>query len=257
MKITKYFEQKLLFNFGRHFFNIIAVAGFSTMLTGGLVVVRTSMTEKAKQPLQWYNSNDEKAKNAKLIVKSYAKYFDDNEGQKIRNKLINEFINFKGLINDGTLKSKNFSSCISGKNYEPNKVKLQGRQLGDFYFTPKAFTDQINTFINDPEDKANKKLINVVCKDFSKSDFKSKFDSNGGVQKVTNNFAGRIHSVKYTYARYDEYISEVEARNLIKLAGRLAGLIVLGSGAIVTAISSLISGVLSIERNTRKEASNS
>ena len=257
MKITKFFEQKLLFSFGRHFFNIIAVAGFSTMLTGGLVVARTSMTEKVKQPLNWYNSNDEKAKNSKSIIKSYAKYYDDNEGQDIRNKLINEFINFKGQIKDGKLKSKNFLSCISGKNYEPNKVKLQGRELGDFYFSPKPFTDQINTFIDDPEDNSNKKFINTVCKDFSKIDFKSKFDGNKAVQKVSNNFAGRIHSIKYAYARYNEYVSEVESRNLIKLAGRLAGLIVLGSGAIVTAISSLISGVLSIERNTRKEESKS
>ena len=131
------------------------------------------------------------------------------------------------------------------KNLNNFKKKLQDRNF------------ELKTEIFENLDKANRKLINVVCKDFSKSDFKSKFDSNGGVQKVSNNFAGRIHSVKYTYARYNEYVSEVEARNLIKLAGRLAGLIVLGSGAVVTAISSLISGVLSIERNTRKEETNS
>ena len=81
-----------------------------------------------------------------FIKKGYkCKVILDQRGKKYSD-------NFKGQIKDGTLKSKNFSSCISGKNYDPNKVQLQGKQLGDFYFTPKAFTDQINTFVNDLRD---------------------------------------------------------------------------------------------------------
>ena len=84
------------------------------------------------------------------------------------------------------------------------------------------------------------------------NNFKSKFATND-LEKVVIGFSGRIHSIKYTFDRYDEYQNDVNSRNLLKLASRFAALIVVAAGAVVTAIASIVSGVLSIERNTRQE----
>ena len=245
MKIANIFEKKFLFRVGRHFWNIVGVSGFITLLTGIILFAEGSILENAKSKERFIGKNklitSEKISNVTAEMLTYEEWKDQKGQEKKQLLSFDEWI--KENEGDQTLLS--FDEWITNKEISvPDKSTREYKSLKDQYlkyqekFISGVGSNQYDNYQVYKEDFLEKASQEYEGYEVYRDPF-IKEQKNLSFQK------------KQQQSKYDQYLDDVNIRNSLKRGRAIVSPLVMGYGLAVIASASLSSAVLAIERNSR------
>ncbi len=289
MGLPKTFERKLFFVFGRHIWNIAGVSGFIALLAG-LIVFGDSFNEEKIKSRRQYFGRDYPVLESKekffgkeyptlktkqeyfgkdyLTLKTKREYFGEEllTDKKIKNIVINsgKIKPYKRWLNEEKGKSyKDYSNFLLTV---PPTANL--RDLNTIYDNYKKETYDSYLLNNIPKELiVKKKEQKNIYRSYKLSQSEKLRAQNQeynqyslGISNQQNSLNNKYRNYKSSIEqeqsalenKYDEYTSRVNLENSLLPLQRLTSSIVMGWGLGVVAISSIISSVFSLERNTRK-----
>ena len=247
MKIANIFEKKFLFGVGRHFWNVVGVSGFISLLTGIILFVEGSILENAKSKERFIGKNklitSEKISNVTAEMLTYEEWKDQKGKEKKQLLSFDEWI--KENEGDQTLLS--FDEWITNKEISvPDKSTREYKSLKDQYlkyqekFISGVGSNQYDNYQVYKEDFLEKASQEYEGYEVYKDPF-IKEQKNLSLLK------------KQQQSKYDQYLDDVNIRNSLKRGRAIVSPLVMGYGLAVIASASLSSAVLAIERNSREK----
>ena len=248
MKIANIFEKKFLFGIGRHFWNIVGVSGFITLLTGIILFVEGSILENAKSKERFIGKNklitSEKISNVTAEMLTYEEWKEQQGKEKKQLLSFDEWIKEN---EDGSITLLSFEEWIRDKKITiPEKSTREYKSLKDKYlkyqekFIILVGSNQYDKYQVYKNDFLEKESQEYEGYEIYKDPF-IKEQKNLSSQK------------KQQQSKYDQYLDDVVDRNSLKRGRAIVSPFVMGYGLAVIASASLSSALLSIERNTRKK----
>ena len=290
MAFTKTFEKRLFFVFGRHIWNIVGVSGFIAILTGLIVFGDSFIEEKVKSRRQYFGRDYPTLESKEkffgkeyptlktkqeyfgkdyLTLKTKKEYFGEEllTDKKIKNIVINsgKIKPYKKWLNEEKGKSyKDYSNFLLTV---PPTANL--RDLNTIYDNYKKETYDSYLLNNIPKELiVKKKEQKNIYRSYKLSQSEKLRAQNQeynqyslGISNQQNSLNNKYRNYKSSIEqeqsaledKYDEYTNRVNLENSLLPLQRLTSSIVMGWGLGVVAISSIISSVFSLERNTRKD----
>ena len=245
MKLANIFEKKFLFRVGRHFWNIVGVSGFIALLTGIILFAEGNILENAKSKERFIGKNklitSEKISNVTEEMLTYEEWKDQKGKEKKQLLSFDEWI--KQNEGDKTLLS--FDEWITNKEISvPDKSTREYKSLKNEYlkyqekFISGVGSNQYDNYQVYKEDFLEKASQEYEGYEVYREPF-IKEQKNLSFQK------------KQQQSKYDQYLDDVDDRNLLKRGRAIVSPFVMGYGLAVIASASLSSAVLAIERNSR------
>ena len=230
MGLTKSFEKKLFFVFGRHIWNIVGISGFVSVLIGIIFFANSYTIGELKTRSQYFGESYKLKTKQEFFGKNFVDY--ELEKQK--------------LINSGTIlgystwikEMKNMENGYSGywkNDWSNNMVKKYGTD--DFtkaytIYKKQQYDKYVNKFLGTLQPRINSQNKEYII---YKNNLLSK-------QKEMEN-------------RYEKYKNNFYVNENMKLATRTTSIIPITWGFGVLSVSSVFSAIFSIERNTSKDKS--
>ena len=241
MGLTKTFETKLFFPFGRHIWNIIGVSGFVAVLTGLILFIEaTPPPMKSKQQFLGNSSS--------LYAKTKEQYFGK------------EYLNEEILIE----KNKN---KLGKLNYESYKKNMKGKVKEDGYmgYTRWAFSNYAIPRSTDPSKwrklsdgsdwdyvyahsvYRKRQYLNYLLGSYTVRKIEQQ---DKDYKKYLKSFPNKRLALEENYKQYKK---DYSIKYTSKIVQRATSLPVMAWGFAVLSFSSLASAVFSIERNSRNK----
>ena len=248
MKIANIFERKFLFGVGRHFWNTVGVSGFIALLTGIILFVEGSILESTKSKERFIGKN--KLITAEKISDVTAEMLTYEEWKDQKGKEKKQLLSFDEWIKEN---SQDSEKLLSFEEWSISKnISIPERSSRDF------------NSIRDKYLKYQEKFISGVGSNqydkyqIYKEDFLEKASKEyEGYEVYKEPFLQEQKNLSETKRQqqnnYEQYLDDVDDRNLLKRGRAVVSPFVMGYGLAVIASASISASLLSIERNTRKE----
>ena len=248
MQIADIFEKKFLFGLGRHLWNIVGVSGFIALLAGIILFIEGNSLENAKSKERFIGKNklitNEKITAATADMLSYEEWKDQKGKEK------KQLLSFDEWIKEN---SQDSEKLLSFEEWSISKnISIPDRSSRDF------------NSIRDKYLKYQEKFISGVGSNqydkyqIYKEDFLEKASQEyEGYEVYKDPFIQEQKNLSETKRKqqnnYEQYLEDVDDRNLLKRGRAVVSPFVMGYGLAVIASASISAALLSIERNTRKE----
>ena len=236
MRITNNFERKLFFVFGRHIWNVIGVSGFVALLAGSILFLESFSTTNLKSKKQFFGRSY--ATTLKTEKQYYGKkYIDSNQ----------EFLNLRRKLE----KSGQISDYPKWIKEMKNK---ENGYVGYWSWSIKyGSLEDERDFVTQHEEYRKRKYLEYEKKVFYQNlppELIKKIENQDNTYK---NYKSEFLSRKEKQEKdYQEYKNKVTQKNSLKYLRRTTSLLPIACGFGVLSLSSVISTIFSIERNTRK-----
>ena len=247
MKIANIFEKKFLFGLGRHFWNIVGVSGFIALFTGIILFAEGSIPENAKSKERFIGKDKfvtaEKISNATAEMLTYEEWKDQKGKYKEQLLSFDEWIKENGE-SSATLLS--FDEWVIDKKVSmPEKSSREYKSLKNQYLKyQEEFISGVGSNQYDNYQIYKENFLEKASQEYEGYEvYKEPFikeQKNLSFQK------------KQQQIRYENYLDEVDNKNILKRSRVIVSPFVMGYGLAVIASASLSSAVLAIERNSRK-----
>ena len=246
MKLANIFERKFLFGVGRHFWNIVGVSGFIALLTGIILFFEGNSLENAKSKKRFIGKDkiitSEKILNVTAEMLTYEEWKDQKGKEK------KQLLSFDEWIKDNASGSEpllSFDEWLINKEISmPERSTREYKTLKNQYlkyqekFISGVGSSQYDNYQVYKEDFLEKASQEYEGYEVYRDPF-IKEQKNLRIQK------------KKQQSKYDQYLDDVNDRNILKRGRAIVSPFVMGYGLAVIASASLSSAVLAIERNSR------
>ena len=248
MKIANIFEKKFLFGLGRHFWNIVGVSGFIALLTGIILFAEGSIPESAKSKERFIGKNklvtSEKISNATAEMLTYEEWKDQKGKDKKQLLSFDEWIKEN---EDSSTTLLSFDEWIIDKKVSiPEKSSREYKSLKNQYLKyQEEFISGVGSNQYDDYQVYKEDFLAKASQEYEGYEvYKEPF-----VQEQKN----LSETKKQQQNNYEQYLDDVDDRNLLKRSRAIVSPFVMGYGLAVIASASISAALLSIERNTRKK----
>tara|TARA_B100000965_G_scaffold228971_1_gene191732 strand:- start:256 stop:981 length:726 start_codon:yes stop_codon:yes gene_type:complete len=237
MGVTNNFERKLFFVFGRHIWNVIGVSGFVALLAGGILFVESFSTTNLKSKKQYFG-------------RSYAttlKSKKDYHGKK--------YVDSNQALLDARIELEKSGKILDYSNWIKEMKNKEDGYMGYWNFSMSKESD-VNSeidFVKQHENYRKRKYLEYQKKIYNQNLPNKLIRKIENQEKSYKNYKNEF-LVKQNNQRqeYQDYKNKVTQNNSLKLIRRTTSLLPIGWGFGVLSVSSVISTIFSIERNTRK-----
>lgn len=254
------FERRLLLPYARGLFNLYGLLGFLVIIFGVGAVLWGFTQQDEKTRVEWLNSNDDDASNARMVAKDIAIYFDAKEEEQRIEKYTGYMMNDPNRISLPVEKSE-YGACLSKSTYQPytyidNPEKRDTSKFPWSVWRPNEFAYVLKDKVDIDPGVVGKDFITEVCKLVS-----SAGETLKPKHVATNTSSGyspwmdlgyRIEAISYAEARFKDYRTELTATNIQKESFKWIGLWSIGVGSGMVAVAALIISFMGIESNLRR-----
>ena len=246
MKIATIFEKKFLFGVGRHLWNIAGISGFIALLTGIILFLEGSILENAKSKERFFGKN--KLITAEKISDVTAEMLTYEEWKDQKGKGNNQLLSFDEWIKENASNSEtllSFEEWIINKGISiPDSSTREYKSLKDQYLKyQKRFISGVGSSQYDNYQLYKEDFLEKASQEYQ------------GYEVYRDPFIKEQKNLsfqkKQQQSKYDQYLDDVDDRNLLKRGRAIVSPFVIGYGLAVIASASLSSAVLAIERNSR------
>ena len=227
MGITNQFERKLFFVFGRHIWNIIGVSGFVALMAGSILFVESFSTTNLKSKKQYFG------RSYAITLKSEKEY----HGRK--------YVDLGPVVTNIAKDLLKSGKLLDYATWEKEMINKENGYLGFW----QNWGGTSNSEYLKYKKQKHRDYFNKITMQNLPAKLLKKFENQVNTYKnYKSEFLKRQEDQQNVY---QDYKNEVLQNNSLKLVRRTTSLLPISWGFGVLSVSSVISTIFSIERNTR------
>ncbi len=237
MGLTTNFERKLFFAFGRYLWNTIGVTGFCALLVGSILYLESFSSTKLKSKKEYFGNS------YATTLKSKQEYFG------------NKYVDSNMALLDARRTLENSGKLLDYSKWIKEMKNKEDGYWGYFRFGMSNLSDPDSSkdYVEQHDDYKKKKYLEYQNKIYSQNLPTELIRTITNQNKTYQNYKNGFSQTKENQQQiYQNYKNKVSQKNSLKSLRRAISLVPIQWGFGALLLSSVISTIFSIERNTRK-----